>query len=231
MSEKKPGKRSFARRQVTNSVSTTVYLAPFHSSLEGYGTGDCRLSYKPLSDALDRNDWPYDTGDDPSFFSADRFGGNVTWGICRQQIRNRLNPGDIIIFFSFRKQSSHNAMEYSLCAVATVARKVKQTDIWTDPSLRVYRRYLNLLIRPTKRAAWEHFEPGLPNRAWHKDWASANRRSLRLQKTNLRVAEQLKNHPPFAQDQRTRHPSCAELRHLLSRSLRDLCSRLSASGG
>jgi hypothetical protein len=62
-------------------------------------------------------------------------------------------------------------MEYSLCAVATVARKVKQTDIWTDPSLRVYRRYLNLLIRPTKRAAWEHFEPGLPNRAWHKDWA------------------------------------------------------------
>jgi len=61
-------------------------------------------------------------------------------------------------------------VEYRLCAVATVARKVRQTDIWADPTLRVYRRYLNLLIRPTKRAAWEHFEPGLPNRAWHKDW-------------------------------------------------------------
>jgi hypothetical protein len=46
-----------------------VYLAPFHSSFRGYGDGDCRSEFRGLSAALERNEWPYDTGDDPSFFS------------------------------------------------------------------------------------------------------------------------------------------------------------------
>jgi hypothetical protein len=151
-------------------MSTTIYLAPFHSSFEGYESGECRSTYKPLSDALDRNEWPYDTGDDPSFFSAKRLHGKLTWGICRQQVRNALNLGDIVVFFSFRKRSSNSVIEYSMCAVATVARKVRQTEIWTDRTLDVYRHYLNLLIRPVGDGRWEHFEPGLPRAHWHSDW-------------------------------------------------------------
>lgn len=147
-----------------------VYLAPFHSSFEGYDTDGCHSSFKPLTDALDGNGWPYDTGDDPSFFSARHCGGQVTWGICRQQVRNRIEPGDVVVLFSFRKEKLRESFEYRLCAIVTVQRKVRQSDIWVDPALRVFRRYLNLLIRPAKRMGWEHFEPGLPTKKWHDDW-------------------------------------------------------------
>jgi hypothetical protein len=151
-------------------MELTVYLAPFHFSHTGYGDGGCRSSYKPLSDALERGDWPYDIGDDPSFFSLRYFGGNLTWGICRQQVRNPIRPGDIVVFFSSQQERHSKAIEYCLCAVATVERKVWQADIFNDPGLRLYRRYLNLLIRK-RGEGWEHFEGGSPRAMWHKDWA------------------------------------------------------------
>jgi hypothetical protein len=152
--------------------NANVYLAPFHSSFKGYGVEDCRSTYKPLTEALDRNEWPYDTGDDPSFFSARYFGGQVTWGICRQQVRNAIQPCDVVVFFSFRHGEADWPVEYSLCAVATVQTKICISDIWTQSNLRVYRRYLNLLIRPGKVKGWEHFERGLPRDKWHHgDWA------------------------------------------------------------
>ena len=147
-----------------------IYLAPFHSSFEGYGVGDCRSGFRNLSRALERGEWPYDLGDDPSFVSQRYFGGQLTWGICRQQIRNRLAPGDVVVFFSFRKRRANEATEYRFCGFATVERKVSQVDIWGNPTLRVYRKYLNLLIRRGKSALWEHHERGSPRRMWHKDW-------------------------------------------------------------
>jgi len=166
---------------ITKEHPTTIYLAPFHSSFRGYGKRDCRAAYKPLSDALERGDWPYDMGDDPAFFSRRRFRGKLTWGICRQEVRNKICPGDIAVFFSFRRRRSGEPTEYNLCAVATVERKVSQAQIWQDPSLKPYRRYLNLLIRPGRSVAWEHYERGNSRDGWHKDWLwrIADHRGLR----------------------------------------------------
>jgi len=147
-----------------------ICLAPFRSSYTGYADSECRSYYRPLSDALERGEWPYDVGDDPSFFSHRFLGGNLTWGICRQQVRNSIRPGDIVVFFSFRQERESGVVEYRLCAVATVERKVRQVDIFEDPGLRVYRRYLNLLIRKRGRQGWEHYEGGSPRQMWHQDW-------------------------------------------------------------
>lgn len=41
--------------------------------------------------------WPQDAGDDPSFVASRRLGlrgGLLTWGVCWQDVRNALRPGD-----------------------------------------------------------------------------------------------------------------------------------------
>ncbi|MBZ5694715.1 MAG: hypothetical protein LAN36_05075 [Acidobacteriia bacterium] len=117
-------------------------------------------------------DWPYDNGDDPSFYAMRKFRGQLSWGICRQDVRNRLRPGDIVVFFSFRKFKETGDSEYRLCALATVDRKVSQIGLWQDQNLKIYRKYFNLLIRPwrSKHGAWEHFEPTLAGSRVHHDW-------------------------------------------------------------
>jgi len=114
--------------------------------------------------------WPYDGGDDPSFYAMKTFGGQLSWGVCRQDVRNRLSPGDIVVFFSFRKFDETGDSEYSLCALATVERKVRQIDLWQDAKLTAFRKYFNLLIRPSKstHGGWDHFEPALTG--VHTDW-------------------------------------------------------------
>jgi hypothetical protein len=135
-------------------VCPAVYVAVYHRSASGK--------------------WPEDAGDDPSFGSAFRLasrGGVLTWGVCRQDVRNRLCPGDLVVFFSADRVADRrpNRIRYSFVAFATVARKVSQADIWRDASLAVFRDYLNLLIRPSG-TGFEHFEPGLSKRHWHGDW-------------------------------------------------------------
>lgn len=144
------------------SMEMGIYLAPFHSSFSGYGKSACGKPWGPLSDAVERGEGPYDIpGDDPSLFSRRHHGGNLTWGVCRQQVRNRLRTGDVVVFSSFRNALDVRKVEYRLCAVTTVERKIRQTDIWCAPELRVYRKYLNLLIRPNRSSdGWEHHEPG-----------------------------------------------------------------------
>jgi hypothetical protein len=46
------------------------------------------------------DEWPFDHGDDPSFRSSQRLRGRVTWGVCRQNVRNQLRPGDVVVFFA-----------------------------------------------------------------------------------------------------------------------------------
>lgn len=118
--------------------------------------------------------WPEDAGDDPSFIAsrclASR-GGALTWGVCRQDVRNVLGPGDLVVFFAADRLADRrpDPGRYSFVAFATVQRKVSQLDIWRDPALEIYREYQNLLIRPAGDR-FEHFEPGLPPRRWHDDW-------------------------------------------------------------
>jgi len=101
-----------------------------------------------------------------------RFGGQLSWGICRQDVRNSLRPGDIVAFFSFHKFEETGDSEYRFCALASVDTRVSQIDLWRERSLRVYRKYFNLLIRPSKSVTegWEHFEPTLTGSRVHHDW-------------------------------------------------------------
>jgi hypothetical protein len=148
--------------------TTDVYVAVFDSTYSGYTDNSCGKACLPLSNALKLGKWPYDVGDDPSFFSQAALESNLTWGVCRPQVRNKISEGDIVIFVSVRRRTRDHPFEYCLCGVATVETKVRQTEIWQCDGLTKFRDYLNLLIRPDKDGAWEHFEPGSEDA--HKDW-------------------------------------------------------------
>jgi hypothetical protein len=146
-----------------------IYLAVFRSSRGGYADQSCSKSYHPLSQALKRGAWPYDVGDDPSFFSKVQNRSNLTWGVCRPQVRNRIQPGDIVVYFSVRQKEKEHPFEYQLCAVVTVEKKVRQTDVWLVPRFRkCFASYLNLVLRPNGRHRWRHSERG--SEKPHKDW-------------------------------------------------------------
>jgi hypothetical protein len=70
----------------------------------------------------------------------------------------------VIVFFAARRVAG--GTEYSLRAVATVANKVSQVDIWERPDLSPFRDYLNLLIRPATHGRFEWHEEA----ADHPDW-------------------------------------------------------------
>jgi hypothetical protein len=152
--------------------ATRIYFAPFHAASDGKATSPCGSTIAAFKKAVKLQDWPYDNGDDPSFYATRKFAGQLSWGICRQDVRNRLCPGDVVVFFSFRKFSETGDSEYRLCALASVDRKVSQYDIWQDKRLETYRKYFNLLIRPSRsrHSVWEHFEPTLEGSRMHHDW-------------------------------------------------------------
>jgi len=117
--------------------------------------------------AAESSNWPYDVGDDPSFFCAQHVVAPLSWGICRRDLRGALEPGDTVAFIAHRKRSSGD-VDYRWAGFATVAQKIKQTDIWEDRRYAAFRRYLNLLLRPDPDRGYMHMEvhPGLP----HPDW-------------------------------------------------------------
>ena len=49
----------------------------------------------------------YDWGDDPGFFAAEEFLGDVrgaSWGVCRPDVRRELSKGDFVVFFCAQQQ-------------------------------------------------------------------------------------------------------------------------------
>jgi hypothetical protein len=118
--------------------------------------------------------WPNDLGDDPAFEAALRStdaGSVVTWGVCRRRLRNRVVPGDVVVFFAADRLPDRQpeAARYQFVGYATVDRKVSQLEIWQDDKLSVFRGYRNLLIRPSP-SGYEHFEDGR-KQLWHdRDW-------------------------------------------------------------
>ena len=150
-----------------------LYVAPYRVADLEYvrdAAGQADPDFAAYLDAVKREEWLYDTGDDPAFYSFRRLaseGGSLSWGICRPDVRKRLEPGDAVAFFGFRNHGP--GVEYYFSGYATVWRKVRQTDIWRDPVLAVYRRYLNLLVRPDGDAfRWHESNPN--RRWWHQDW-------------------------------------------------------------
>jgi hypothetical protein len=147
-----------------------IFLAPYVSPLLDSGEDrGCSKPFSRLHDALLRREWPYDYGDDPSFFSQRQFNGGLTWGVCRADVRSQVQPGDVVVFFAFTKSKKYT--QYRLCAVATVERKIAHSDIFLSRDHKVYRKYLNLLVRSSQTdTLWIHYEPGAPIEKWHGDW-------------------------------------------------------------
>lgn len=124
--------------------------------------------------------FPYDVGDDPAFLSARRYGGRLTWGVCRPDVRTAIRPEDWMVFFAAERSEQSDVTHYRFVAALTVENKVRQTEVFDSPAMRVYRHYLNLLIR-RKGSGWEHHEPGLPaqskgHTAWL--WRMSNRKTF-----------------------------------------------------
>jgi hypothetical protein len=62
-----------------------------------------------------RSNFPFDVGDDPSFFSAQHLDGPVTWGVCRADVRHAISPGDWAVFFAARPRAEDSdTIEYRL---------------------------------------------------------------------------------------------------------------------
>lgn len=111
----------------------------------------------------------YDWGDDPSFFSAEFTQGNAShagWGICRPNVRARLDRGDLVVFFCARRANEGAVTEYLFVGFGIIGEKVAdRRRIWTEPRLAPYRNHLNVLVRYDAAGVeerYERFEPGHP---------------------------------------------------------------------
>jgi hypothetical protein len=124
--------------------------------------------YRVVETAIRDAEWPYDNGDDPSFYAA-RKGGRLTWGVCREDLRNAITTESIVVFFSFTP-ISHDEILYRLCAVATVEAKLDHRSIHRDRILSKLRAlYINGLISP-ERGGWRYDETDRRSSQRHKDW-------------------------------------------------------------
>lgn len=151
----------------------SVYLCPYHSKLHNaailhpdpehaVAKAYARAIHQPES-------WPYDLGDDPSFFAASHLKGPVTWGVCRGDVRNQLLVGDMVLFFAYDDWAKSTT--YRLSAIATVDQIIRQDTIFSDPKLSRFREYLNLLTVPItgRDIGWLHKEPCF-TKGGHDNW-------------------------------------------------------------
>ena len=148
-----------------STVYVAVYLAASPEDLADRHAATAAAA--AFVQAVRRGDWLYDAGDDPAFFCARHFGTPVTWGICRQDLRGSLEPGDSVVFIAHRRRPG-GAVDYHWVGFATVTEKIRQAAIWEDQGYAIFRRYLNLLIRPDGDGGYRHQETH-PGRA-HDDW-------------------------------------------------------------
>src|SRR5215469_4484570 len=72
----------------------------------------------------------------------------LTWGVCRQDLRNAIPVGSIVLFFSFTPVEDE--VLYRLCAVATVETKLDHRAANLKPQLKRH-PYINALIRADGR--------------------------------------------------------------------------------
>ena len=124
-----------------NANTTPTYLVCYHSVTPETLRGSDR-QYLIVERAIRDAEWPYDNGDDPSFYVA-RMGGTLTGGVCREDLRNAIAKDSIVVFFSFIPLTNGEIL-YRLCAVATVDDKVDHRAVHLDHLLLQFRHlYLN----------------------------------------------------------------------------------------
>lgn len=154
-----------SKRRERRPKPISAYLVCFHSEPRSTLDG-CNGQFRVVESAIKAGEWPYDNGDDPSFYVA-RKGGPLTWGVCRQDLRNSITVGSIVVFFSFTPKPAGETL-YRLCAVATVENKVAHYEICRDARLSRF-SYINTLIAPDN-GGWRHEESDRPRPDRHKDW-------------------------------------------------------------
>lgn len=150
-----------------NANLTAVYLLCFHSQKPASLDGSSR-QFLVVEQAIRDGLWPYDNGDDPSFYVAMK-GGPLTWGVCRQGVRNSIPSGSIAAFFSFTEMTNGDVL-YRLCAVTTVVDKVDVRALHREQRFARFRGlYINSVIRPNKNS-WRYDECDRPASQRHGDW-------------------------------------------------------------
>lgn len=109
-----------------------------------------------------------DAGDDPSFYCANKYKSNVTWGVCRHNVRQGLEPGDEIHFVACYKESN-KIWKYYYTGYGIIRDAVSHKDIHQYDKYKVFRKYFNNLIRAGE-SGLEYHEV-LPYRFSHcDDW-------------------------------------------------------------
>jgi hypothetical protein len=158
------GKRIAGRRSMTD-----IYLIPYHSFRPGPRVlTACSGQFAVVERAILAGEWPYDNGDDPSFYVARRHGGPLTWGVCRQDVRTAIRPGSVVVFVSYTKTGT--VYRYRMSAVATVAEKLDRCEIFDNPRFSPHAdKYLNLLIQ-TDFNGWKYDESDRHRSYRHPDW-------------------------------------------------------------
>ncbi len=146
---------------------TNIFLLPYHSEPD-QDIADARGRFEIVERAIIAGEFPYDNGDDPSFY-VERHGGRLTWGVCRPNVRSQLKVGDIAVFFSFTTvEPDSRYVLYRLSAVATVEAKLDHRAPFSDPRLKGS-EYINTLIRP-EGFWWKYDETDRREQARHGDW-------------------------------------------------------------
>jgi len=92
----------------------------------------------------------FDWGDDPSFYSAQTWLGDVnsaSWGVCRRDVRGRLREGDLVIFFCCRPRPPRPSRicDYYYIGFGTIQRCINRQDLWTNKEYSPYRQFYNVL--------------------------------------------------------------------------------------
>lgn len=148
--------------------ATSIYFAPYHSQPGQYLRGS-RGRFRTVEEAIVAKEWPYDNGDDPSFYAYNH-GGHLTWGVCRQHVRNAIQPGDIVVFFAFTHQKETDSVIYRLSGIVTVEERLDRRTVFRDGRFSPL-DYLNILVRPDN-GGWCYDEEDHPKRksARHGDW-------------------------------------------------------------
>src|SRR5262249_55337736 len=91
----------------------------------------------------------------------------LTWGVCRQQVRNGVIVGGIFVFFPFTPVEQK--IRYRISAVATVSEKLDRASFYRDERFRQHRQlYVNLLVKPGS-GGWVYDEGDTDRSARHSD--------------------------------------------------------------
>jgi hypothetical protein len=152
---------------VARKNHTAIYLLCFHSQKPVSFNGSQR-QFLIVERAISEGKWPYDNGDDPSFYVA-RKGGSLTWCVCRQEVRNSIPVGSLVAFFSFTSLQDGHVL-YRLCGVTTVIGKIDVRALHSENDFATFRHlYINSVIRPDLEG-WRYDETDRPASQRHGDW-------------------------------------------------------------